>query len=51
MKKGTVIAVIIISLAVIGGIVGAIFFLRKRSMGGFDKNIVYVESVRSMAFQ
>lgn len=48
MKKGTVIAVIIISLAVIGGIVGAIFFLRKRSMGGFDKNIVYVESVRSI---
>ena len=48
MKVKTVITVIIISLVVIGGIIGAIFFLRKRSMGGFDKNIVYVESVRSI---
>ena len=48
MKVKTVITVIIISLVVIGGIIGAIFFLRKRSLGGFDKNIVYVESVRSI---
>ncbi len=48
MKKKTAIIVIIASLVVIGGIIGAIIFLRNRSLGGYNKNLVYVESVRSV---
>ena len=48
MKKRTVVIVILLSLLIIAGIIGAIYFLRKRSLGGYDKNIVYVESVRSI---
>ncbi|MBO4863437.1 MAG: efflux RND transporter periplasmic adaptor subunit [Eubacterium sp.] len=48
MKKKTAVLVVVISLLVIGGIIAAIIFLRNRSLGGFDKNLVYVESVRAI---
>ena len=48
MKKKTAIIVIIASVLVIGGIIAAIYFLRNRSLGGYDSNLVYVESVRSV---